>query len=193
MVSWNDTGAVVVGVASKRQMVTNPARTVFGVKRLIGCKYKSEEVASLTDALPYSLCEAPNGDVWVEIDDKQHAPQEISAQIIAKMRHVAEDYIGETVDEAIITVPAYFDDIQRQATKDAGTIAGLSVRAIVNEPTAAALAYGVHKQEDQRLAVFDLGGGTLDVSILAIESGVFEVLATNGDTSLGGDDFDPQD
>ena len=190
MVSWNEEGEIVVGVASKRQMVTNPTRTVFGVKRLIGRKCTSPEVQSLAQTLPYGLHEAKNGDAWVRVGDNNHSPQEIAAQIVAKMRRVAEDYLGENVDEAIITVPAYFDDVQRQATKDAGAIAGLSVRAILNEPTAAALAYGVHKQEDQRLAVFDLGGGTFDISILAIETGVFEVLATHGDTNLGGDDFD---
>ncbi len=190
MVSWTEEGEAVVGVASKRQMVTNPTRTVFGVKRLIGRKYSSAEIRAAAITLPYSLCEAKNGDAWIQVGSGQHSPQEISAKIVAKMRRVAEDYLGEEIDEAIITVPAYFDDIQRQATKDAGTIAGLSVRAILNEPTAAALAYGAQKQEDQRLAVFDLGGGTFDISILAIESGVFEVLATNGDTSLGGDDFD---
>ncbi len=190
MVSWNQEGRVIVGVASKRQMVTNPTRTVFGVKRLIGRKFASQRIQELARAMPYPLCEAKNGDAWVRIDSKELSPQEVAAHILGKMRAVAEDYLGETVDEAIITVPAYFDEVQRQATKDAGTIAGLEVRAILNEPTAAALAYGVHRGEDQRLAVFDLGGGTFDISILAIESGVFEVLATHGDTSLGGDDFD---
>ena len=190
MVSWNEEGEVIVGVASKRQMVTNPHRTVFGVKRLIGRKFRSAEIESVSSSLPYDLVEAPNGDAWVKIGDKTHSPQEISAHLLAKMRRVASDYLGEDIEEAIITVPAYFDDVQRQATKDAGQIAGLSVRAILNEPTAAALAYGVHHETDQRIAVVDLGGGTFDISILAIESGVFEVLATHGDTSLGGDDFD---
>ena len=190
MVSWNADGRVIVGVASKRQMVTNPARTVYGVKRLIGRKMASPETDRLAAGLPYELCEASNGDVWVKVDDKEYSTQEVSAHILGKMRRVAEDYLGEAVDEAIITVPAYFDEVQRQATKDAGTIAGLEVRSILNEPTAAALAYGIHHEQDQRLAVFDLGGGTFDISILAIESGVFEVLATNGDTDLGGDDFD---
>ncbi len=190
MVSWSSDGRTIVGVASKRQMVTNPARTVHGVKRLIGRRMASDEIQRLAATLPYPLCEAPNGDAWIQIDDKQYSPQEISAYLLGKMRRVAEDYLGETVDEAVITVPAYFDEVQRQATKDAGTIAGLEVRGILNEPTAAALAYGAHQQVDQRLAVFDLGGGTFDISILAIESGVFEVLATSGDTSLGGDDFD---
>jgi molecular chaperone DnaK len=190
MVSWNAEGDVVVGAASKRQMVTNPERTVFGVKRLIGRKIHETEVQRLLGTLPYDVVPASNGDAWVEIDNHPHSPQEISAHILAKLRHVAEDYLGEKVTEAVITVPAYFDDVQRQATKDAGAIAGLTVRAILNEPTAAALAYGVHNEHNQRLAVFDLGGGTFDISILAIENGVFEVLATSGDTALGGDDFD---
>ncbi len=190
MVSWTQEEKVIVGVASKRQMVTNPSRTVFGVKRLIGRRFSSKEIRSLGRTLPYELCEGPNGDAWVQMDDKQYSPEEISAHILGKMKRVAEDYLGESVDEAIITVPAYFDDSQRQATKDSGAIAGLDVRSVLNEPTAAALAYGVHQDRDQRLAVFDLGGGTFDISILAIESGVFEVLATYGDTNLGGDDFD---
>src|SRR5262245_32539264 len=190
MVSWNADGDVVVGAASKRQMVTNPTRTVFGAKRLIGRKLADPEAARLVQTLPYRLVPAKNGDAWVEIDGVARSPQEISAHVLAKMRRVAEDYLGEQVSEAVITVPAYFDDVQRQATKDAGAIAGLTVRAILNEPTAAALAYGAHHQSNQRLAVFDLGGGTFDISILAIEHGVFEVLATNGDTGLGGDDFD---
>jgi molecular chaperone DnaK len=190
MVSWNTDGEVIVGAPSKRQMVTNPQRTVHGVKRLIGRKHLAREVQALARNLPYELCAAKNGDAWVKIGDSVLSPQEISAQILEKMKRVAEDYIGEAIHEAIITVPAYFDDAQRQATKDAGAIAGLSVRGILNEPTAAALAHGVHQERDQRVAVFDLGGGTFDISILAIESGVFEVLATSGDTSLGGDDFD---
>ncbi len=190
MVSWSQTGDVVVGAPSKRQMVTNPTRTVFGAKRLIGNKLARKEVQRLAQNLPYPLVEASNGDAWIRIGERHVSPQEVSAQVLGKMRRVAEDYLGEPVEEAVITVPAYFDDVQRQATKDAGAIAGLEVRAILNEPTAAALAYGLHHQSDQRLAVFDLGGGTFDISILAIESGVCEVLATNGDTHLGGDDFD---
>jgi molecular chaperone DnaK len=192
MVSWNADGDVVVGATSKRQMVTNPQRTVFGVKRLIGRKLADPEVQRLAAALPYTLIAAKNGDAWVEIDGQPHSPQEVSAHVLAKMKRVAEDYLGESVSEAVITVPAYFDDVQRQATKDAGAIAGLAVRAILNEPTAAALAYGVQHQHNQRVAVFDLGGGTFDISILTIENGVFEVLATHGDTTLGGDDFDRQ-
>src|SRR5262249_30247055 len=136
------------------------------------------------------IIEAPNGDAWVKIKDMELSPQEVSARVLEKMKKIAEEYLGEEVTEAIVTVPAYFDDVQRQATKDAGQIAGLKVRAIINEPTAAALAFGVHQQKNQRVAVFDLGGGTFDISILAIENGVFEVLATAGDTFLGGDDFD---
>jgi molecular chaperone DnaK len=190
MVSWNADGDVVVGAASKRQMVTNPERTVFGAKRLIGRKSNDRDVVSLASRLPYRIVSAKNGDAWVEVAGTPRSPQEISAHVLAKMKRVAEDYLGETITEAVVTVPAYFDDVQRQATKDAGAIAGLTVRAILNEPTAAALAYGIHHEHNQRLAVFDLGGGTFDISILAIENGVFEVLATHGDTSLGGDDFD---
>ncbi|MCE9580828.1 MAG: molecular chaperone DnaK [Deltaproteobacteria bacterium] len=190
MVSWNAEGEVVVGATSKRQMVTNPRRTVFGVKRLIGHKRNDGGIDALAAGLPYAVVAAKNGDAWVEIDGTPRSPQEVSAHVLAKMRKVAEDYLGQAITEAVITVPAYFDDVQRQATKDAGAIAGLTVRAILNEPTAAALAYGVHHEVNQRVAVFDLGGGTFDISILAIENGVFEVLATNGDTGLGGDDFD---
>ena len=190
MVSWNQDGDVVVGAASKRQMVTNPQRTVFGAKRLIGRKATDRDVQQLSSRLPYAVVAAKNGDAWVEIAGTPRSPQEISAHVLAKMKRVAEDYLGETISEAVVTVPAYFDDVQRQATKDAGAIAGLTVRAILNEPTAAALAYGIQHQHNQRLAVFDLGGGTFDISILAIENGVFEVLATHGDTTLGGDDFD---
>jgi molecular chaperone DnaK len=190
MVSWNQDGDVVVGAASKRQMVTNPQRTVFGAKRLLGRKASDRDVQNLVSRLPYAVVAAKNGDAWVEIAGQPHSPQEISAHVLAKMKRVAEDYLGETINEAVVTVPAYFDDVQRQATKDAGAIAGLTVRAILNEPTAAALAYGIQHQVNQRLAVFDLGGGTFDISILAIENGVFEVLATHGDTTLGGDDFD---
>ena len=190
MVSWNADGDVVVGAASKRQMVTNPQRSVFGAKRLIGRKMHDREVQALVARLPYTVVPAKNGDAWVDIAGTPRSPQEISAHVLAKMKRVAEDYLGEQVFEAVVTVPAYFDDVQRQATKDAGAIAGLTVRAILNEPTAAALAYGAQHQHNQRLAVFDLGGGTFDISILAIENGVFEVLATHGDTSLGGDDFD---
>src|ERR1700733_196750 len=188
MVSWNADGEAVVGAASKRQMVTNPQRTVYGVKRLIG--RKATEVQTLATRLPYKIVAAKNGDAWVDIGGTPRSAQEVSAHVLAKMKRVAEDYLGQPVTEAVVTVPAYFDDAQRQATKDAGKIAGLTVRQILNEPTAAALAYGLHHQTNQRLAVFDLGGGTFDISILAIENGVFEVLSTYGDTTLGGDDFD---
>jgi molecular chaperone DnaK len=190
MVSWNQQGECVVGAAAKRQAITNPVATVFGIKRLIGRRFRSPEVDRLKRSMPYEIVESSNGDAWVRVKDRTLSPQEVSAKVLEKMKKVAEEYLGEQVSEAIVTVPAYFDDVQRQATKDAGTIAGLKVRAILNEPTAAALAFGVHQQKDQRVAVFDLGGGTFDVSILAIESGVFEVLATSGDTFLGGDDFD---
>jgi len=190
MVSWNVDGEVVVGAASKRQMVTNPQRTVYGVKRLIGRKATDPDVLSLARRLPYKIVAARNGDCWVDIAGTPKSAQEISAHVLAKMKRVAEDYLGQQVTEAVVTVPAYFDDAQRQATKDAGKIAGLTVRQILNEPTAAALAYGLQHQNNQRIAVFDLGGGTFDISILAIENGVFEVLSTFGDTALGGDDFD---
>jgi molecular chaperone DnaK len=190
MVSWNADGEVVVGAASKRQMVTNPERTVFGAKRLIGRKAADPEVQAIARRLPYKVIPAKNGDAWVEISGSPRSPQEISAHVLSKMKRVAEDYLGQQVTEAVVTVPAYFDDAQRQATKDAGKIAGLTVRQILNEPTAAALAYGLQHHSNQRLAVFDLGGGTFDISILAIENGVFEVLSTYGDTALGGDDFD---
>ena len=190
MVSFTAEGDTVVGAPSKRQMITNPERTVFGVKRLIGKPFDSDEIQRLQTTLPYPITRASNGDAWVSVDGRTLSPQEVSAHVLSKMREIAEDYLGEAVGEAVVTVPAYFDDAQRRATKDAGEIAGLHVRSILNEPTAAALAYGVHKALDQRLAVFDLGGGTFDISILRIESGVFEVLSTHGDTSLGGDDFD---
>ena len=190
MVSWNAGGEVLVGSPSKRQMVTNPTRTVHGVKRLMGRRFDSPEVSRLAAVLPYRVVPAKNGDAWIRVGEQEMSPQEVSSHILLKMKQIAEDYLGEEVREAIVTVPAYFDDVERRATRDAGRIAGLEVRAILNEPTAAALAYGVHKQSDQVLAVFDLGGGTFDISILAIESGVFEVKATSGDSDLGGDDFD---
>ncbi len=192
MVSWNQDDEVVVGAPSKRQMVTNPARTVYGTKRLIGKRFDSPAIQDLTKTLPYKVVASKNGDAWIQINDKDMSPEEVSSHILRKMKTIAEDYLGDTVDEAIITVPAYFDEVQRKATKDAGSIAGLEVRSILNEPTAAALAYGAHHGQDMKLAVFDLGGGTFDVSILSIQSGVFEVLSTHGDTELGGDDFDRQ-
>jgi molecular chaperone DnaK len=185
------TNQVLVGSPAKRQAVMNARNTVFGAKRLIGRRFDTPEVQRLIATMPYPIVRAPNGDAWIGVGERQLSPQEISAYILEKMREIAEDYVGSKVSEAIVTVPAYFDDAQRQATKDAGRIAGLEVRRILNEPTAAALAYGVHRSRaPQRVAVADLGGGTFDVSILRVEDGVFEVLATSGDTALGGDDFD---
>jgi len=181
----------LVGASAKRQMVTNPDNTFYAVKRLIGRKFDSKETKHHRDLVSYPIVAADNGDAWVEADGKKMSPQEISAIVLQKMKKTAEDYLGETVKDAVITVPAYFNDSQRQATKDAGAIAGLNVLRIVNEPTAAALAYGLDKTEENHLiAVYDLGGGTFDVSILEIGDGVFEVKATNGDTFLGGEDFD---
>ena len=181
----------LVGASAKRQMVTNPDKTFYAVKRLIGRKFDSKEAKHHRDLVSYPLVAADNGDAWLEVDGKKMSPQEISAITLQKMKKTAEDYLGETVTDAVITVPAYFNDSQRQATKDAGAIAGLNVLRIVNEPTAAALAYGLDKTEENHLiAVYDLGGGTFDISVLEIGDGVFEVKATNGDTFLGGEDFD---
>lgn len=183
-------GDRLVGILAKRQAVTNPENTIFSIKRLIGRKADSAETANAKKHLPYKIVPADNGDAWVEIKGKKYAPQEISAMILQKLKQTAEDYLGETVTDAVITVPAYFNDAQRQATKDAGKIAGLNVQRIINEPTAAALAYGLEKKGEEKIVVYDLGGGTFDVSILELGDGVFEVKATNGDTFLGGDDFD---
>ena len=183
----NDT---LVGVSAKRQAVTNPQNTIYAAKRLIGRKFKSKEIQRDVKTLPYKVVEAKSGDAWVEAHGKELSPQQISAQILTKMKETAEKHLGETVKQAVITVPAYFDDAQRQATKDAGKIAGLEVLRIVNEPTAAALAYGLDKKESSKIIVYDLGGGTFDVSVLELGDGVFEVLSTNGDTALGGEDFD---
>ncbi|HSN03337.1 MAG TPA: molecular chaperone DnaK [Nitrospira sp.] len=180
----------LVGQIAKRQAITNPENTIFSVKRLMGRKFKSPQVQEAMKRLPYKVVEADNGDAHVQIRGKSYSPPEVSAMILQKMRQTAEDYLGEKVTEAVITVPAYFDDSQRQATKDAGQIAGLNVLRIINEPTAASLAYGLDKKKDERIVVYDLGGGTFDVSILEIGEGVFEVKSTNGDTYLGGDDFD---
>lgn len=180
----------LVGQLAKRQAITNPENTIFSIKRLIGRKVDAPEVAKAKDILPYTIAPSDNDDAWVEVKGKKYAPQEISAMILQKLKSTAEDYLGETVTEAVITVPAYFNDAQRQATKDAGKIAGLNVQRIINEPTAAALAYGLDKKHDQKIAVYDLGGGTFDISILELGDGVFEVKSTNGDTFLGGDDFD---
>lgn len=183
-------GDRLVGILAKRQAVTNPENTIFSIKRLIGRKADSAETANAKKHLPYKVVSADNGDAWVEIKGKKYAPQEISAMILQKLKQTAEDYLGETVTDAVITVPAYFNDAQRQATKDAGKIAGLNVQRIINEPTAAALAYGLDKKGEEKIVVYDLGGGTFDVSVLELGDGVFEVKATNGDTFLGGDDFD---
>ncbi|ALA58889.1 molecular chaperone DnaK [Nitrospira moscoviensis] len=190
VVAITDKGERLVGQIAKRQAITNPENTIFSVKRLMGRKYKSREVQEAMKRLPYKVVEADNGDAHVELRGKRYSPPEVSAMILQKMRQTAEDYLGEKVTEAVITVPAYFDDSQRQATKDAGQIAGLNVLRIINEPTAASLAYGLDKKKDERIAVYDLGGGTFDISILEIGEGVFEVKSTNGDTYLGGDDFD---
>lgn len=183
-------GERLVGQISKRQAITNPQNTVFGVKRLIGRKYESPQVQKDKEILPYKIVKASNGDAHIDLMGKSYSPAEISSHILVALRKAAEEYLGEKVTDAVITVPAYFDDSQRQATKDAGKIAGLNVRRIINEPTAASLAYGLDKRNEGKVAVFDLGGGTFDVSILEIGDGVFEVKATNGDTHLGGEDFD---
>jgi len=180
----------LVGVSAKRQAVTNAENTIYAAKRLIGRKFKSKEIQRDIKTLPYKIVEAKSGDAWVEAKGKELSPQQVSAQILTKMKETAEKYTGETVSKAVITVPAYFDDAQRQATKDAGKIAGLEVLRIINEPTSAALAYGLDKKESGKIVVYDLGGGTFDVSVLDLGDGVFEVLSTNGDTALGGEDFD---
>ena len=190
MVAISDSGERLVGQQAKRQAVTNPENTLYAIKRLIGRKFDSEAVRKDIAISPFKIVKADNGDAWVEVRDKRYSPAEISAMILQKMKKTAEDYLGTTVTDAVITVPAYFDDSQRQATKDAGKIAGLNVLRIINEPTAAALAYGLDKKKDEKIAVFDLGGGTFDVSILELGDGVFEVKSTNGDTFLGGEDFD---
>ncbi len=190
VVAITEKGERLVGQIAKRQAITNPENTIFSVKRLMGRKFNSNQVADAAKRLPYKVIEGDNGDAYVELRGKRYSPPEVSAMILQKMRQTAEDYLGEKVTEAVITVPAYFDDSQRQATKDAGQVAGLTVLRIINEPTAAALAYGLDKKKDERVAVYDLGGGTFDVSILEIGDGVFEVKSTNGDTYLGGDDFD---
>ncbi len=195
IVAYTDDGQVIAGRSAKRQAVTNPHNTLYAVKRLIGRRFEDGVVQKDIDMVPYKIVKAPNGDAWVQVKDKKMAPPEISAQVLAKMKKTAEDYLGEPVTEAVITVPAYFNDSQRQATKDAGRIAGLEVKRIINEPTAAALAFGMDKVKgDRKIAVYDLGGGTFDVSIIEIAEvdgeHQFEVLSTNGDTFLGGEDFD---
>jgi molecular chaperone DnaK len=190
VVAFTDSGERLVGQIARRQAITNPENTIFSIKRLIGRRIDDPEVRKAKGVLPYKIVESENHDAWVEIRGKKYSPAEISAFILQKMKQTAEDYFGEKVTEAVITVPAYFNDSQRQATKDAGRIAGLNVLRIINEPTAASLAYGLDKKKDEKIAVFDLGGGTFDISILEVGDGVFEVKATNGDTFLGGDDFD---
>ncbi|TAK00989.1 MAG: molecular chaperone DnaK [Candidatus Manganitrophaceae bacterium] len=190
VVAITDKGERLVGQLARRQAVTNPTNTIYSIKRLMGRKYDSPEVREAMKRLPYKIVKAPNGDAHVEIQGKVYSPPEISAMILQKLRADAEAFLGEKVTEAVITVPAYFDDSQRQSTKDAGQIAGLNVLRIINEPTAASLAYGLDKKKDERISVYDLGGGTFDVSVLEIGDGVFEVKSTNGDTYLGGDDFD---
>ena len=189
VVAFVEGGERKVGDPAKRQAITNPKRTIYSIKRFMGETY--DQVQKEIDRVPYEVVRGENNTPRIVIDGRQYTPQEISAMILQKMKKTAEDYLGESVSEAVITVPAYFNDSQRQATKEAGEIAGLTVKRIVNEPTAAALAYGLDKtNKDQKIAVFDLGGGTFDISILELGDGVFEVLSTNGDTHLGGDDFD---
>jgi molecular chaperone DnaK len=195
IVAFNEDGEVIVGQPAKRQAVTNPRNTLFAIKRLIGRRFQDAEVQKDIDMVPYSIVKADNGDAWVEVRGRKMAPPEIAARVLMKMKKTAEDYLGEAITEAVITVPAYFNDSQRQATKDAGRIAGLDVKRIINEPTAAALAFGMDKQTgDRKIAVYDLGGGTFDISIIEIADvdgeKQFEVLSTNGDTFLGGEDFD---
>lgn len=190
MVAFSENGEILVGQAAKRQSVTNPENTLSAIKRLIGRKYSDPIVQKDRDMVPYKIIEGNNGDAWVEVRGKKYSPSQVSAMILQKMKQTAEDYLGEKVTQAVITVPAYFNDSQRQATKDAGKIAGLEVLRIINEPTAAALAYGLEKKDNGVISVYDLGGGTFDVSVLEIGDGVFEVKATNGDTFLGGEDFD---
>src|SRR3954464_7725662 len=188
VVAFTKDGERLVGQVAKRQAVTNPKRTIFSIKRFMG--RRQNEIVEEVKRVPYEVVTGPNGLAAVKIDGKTYTPPEISAMILQKMKQTAEDYLGHTVDKAVITVPAYFNDAQRQATKDAGKIAGLDVQRIINEPTAAALAYGLDKKKEEKVAVYDLGGGTYDISVLELAESVFEVLSTNGDTHLGGEDFD---
>ncbi|MEP4752170.1 MAG: Hsp70 family protein, partial [Nitratireductor sp.] len=190
IVAFPDGDERLVGQPAKRQAVTNPEGTIFAVKRLIGRRYDDPVTDKDKKLVPYKITKADNGDAWVEVQGKKYSPSQISAMVLQKMKETAESYLGEKVEKAVITVPAYFNDAQRQATKDAGKIAGLEVLRIINEPTAAALAYGLDKKKSGTIAVYDLGGGTFDISILEIGDGVFEVKSTNGDTFLGGEDFD---
>src|SRR5512136_496493 len=190
IIAFTENGERLVGQQAKRQAVTNPENTLFAIKRLIGRKYDSEPVRKDISLVPYKIVNADNGDAWVEARGKKYSPPEISAMILQKMKQTAEDYLGQPVTDAVVTVPAYFNDSQRQATKDAAKIAGLNVLRIINEPTAAALAYGLDKKSSETILVWDLGGGTFDVSVLEVGDGVVEVKSTNGDTHLGGDDYD---
>ncbi|HEX2734332.1 MAG TPA: molecular chaperone DnaK [Polyangiaceae bacterium] len=190
VVAWDDKGEVLVGQIAKRQAVTNPENTVYSAKRFIGRRF--EELGDEPKRVPYKVTKGKNGDAWIKVRDKEMAPPEVSARVLAKLKKAAEDFLGQTVTEAVITVPAYFNDSQRQATKDAGKIAGLEVKRIINEPTAAALAYGLDKKENEVIAVYDFGGGTFDISILEVGDNVVQVISTNGDTHLGGDDIDDQ-
>jgi molecular chaperone DnaK len=190
IVGFTDDGERVVGQIAKRQAVTNPVNTIYSVKRLIGRRFDSDEIQRSSTLLPYEMVEHTNGDAWIEVRGKNYSPAEVSAMILGKMKQAAEDFLGEEVEDAIVTVPAYFNDSQRQATKDAGRIAGLNILRIINEPTAAAVAYGLDEDQDGTIAIYDLGGGTFDISILELTGGVFRVLSTSGDTFLGGEDFD---
>src|SRR3954449_8100748 len=190
VVAFTNSGERLVGQVARRQASANPQNTVYAVKRLMGQRFDSMAGKRQASAVPYRVVEHANGDAWVEVQGKQLSPPEILSHVLTTMKQIAETYLGEPVTEAVVTVPAYFDDAQRQATKDAGRIAGLEVRRIINEPTAAALAYGLDKAQTETIAVYDLGGGTFDISILDLGEGVFEVKSTNGDTHLGGDDFD---
>src|SRR5246127_5178948 len=190
VVAFASSGEVLVGQPARRQAITNPENTIFAIKRLIGRRYDDPMVEKHKSLVPYKVVGGDNGDAWVEVRGKRYSPSQISAFILTRMRETAEGYLGEKVTQAVITVPAYFNDSQRQATKDAGRIAGLEVLRIINEPTAAALAYGLEKRGSGKIAVYDLGGGTFDVSVLEIGEGVYDVRATNGDTFLGGEDFD---
>merc|ERR1711959_159826 len=190
VVAFGENNEKLVGQSAKRQAVTNPENTLFAVKRLIGRNFEDETVKKDVSKAPYKIIKADNNDAWLESRGKKYSPSQISAFILQKMKETAEKYLGQEVKQAVITVPAYFNDSQRQATKDAGKIAGLEVLRIINEPTAASLAYGLDKKQNETILVFDLGGGTFDVSILEVGDGIFEVLSTAGDTKLGGDDFD---
>jgi len=190
VIAFTDKGERLVGQIARRQAITNPENTVYAIKRLIGRKFTDPEVKKDIEIVSYKIMQSKNGDAWVKVRDKEYSPAEISAMVLQKMKQTAEDYLGEEITDAVITVPAYFNDSQRQATKDAGRIAGLNVQRIINEPTAASLAYGLDKKKDMKIAIFDLGGGTFDISIMELGEGVFEVKSTNGNTHLGGEDFD---